>query len=175
MPKRRTMRRDDSEKRVIQALLETGERNIDRIAERCGFSRQKVWRIIKKLEANHTIWGYHPVVDQKKLHTKTFYMFIKKTNEPLDALIDIILTRDIEKNAEKIGIYIQTSIYLHGHFDWMVVFTAEDIKHAKKFCSLFHRVYQNYVRECYLVEEIFPVKVCGIQNPEIQLLNEFRY
>jgi DNA-binding Lrp family transcriptional regulator len=164
---------DIDEKTVIRELQRNSNESIDGIAKRCGFSRQKVWRIIKKLEGNQTIWGYHAIVDNERLHVKTYILLIKKSNRPISEVIDTIVTRDIEKNATEIGVHIEDSLYLHGFFDWIILFTAEDIRQAKKFSEQFNRTYQSYVGETFLVEEIFPVKSCGVQNPNIKRLKEF--
>ena len=68
----------DDEKKVMHELEYNANESIDVIAKKCGFSRQKVWRIKKKLESNKTIWGYHAVVDHEKLHQKSYIMLIKK-------------------------------------------------------------------------------------------------
>ena len=57
---------DIDERKVIAALQSNAKESIDVIAKQCGFSRQKVWRIIKRLEKNRTIWGYHAVVDSER-------------------------------------------------------------------------------------------------------------
>jgi DNA-binding Lrp family transcriptional regulator len=173
MAKVSTQQIDIDEKTVIRELQQNSNESIDEIAKRCGFSRQKVWSIIKRLESNHTIWGYHAVVDNDQLRLKRYILLVKKTNRPIGKLLEIILSRDIERNAEKIGILIHDSIYLHGFFDWLIVFTAENIKQAKKFCEQFNFVYQNYVSEIYLIEEIFPVKYCSIQNPNVDKIKDF--
>ena len=164
---------DIDEKIVIKELQHNSNEGIEKIANRCRFSRQKVWRIIKKLEKNNTIWGYHAIIDSEKLNQKRYIVLVKKTNRPIGKLLETILSREIEKNAADIGVSIQSSLYLHGSFDWFLLFTAENIKQAKKFCEQFNSIYQNYVNEIELIEEIFPVKRCGIQNPNIDKLREF--
>ena len=67
MPKSSKKQIDEDEKKVIAALQKNSKESIDKIAKKCGFSRQKVWRIIKRLENNQTIWGYHAVVDDEIL------------------------------------------------------------------------------------------------------------
>lgn len=163
---------DADEKKVIHELERNSNESIDTIAKKCGFSRQKVWRIIHKLENNKTIWGYHAVVDREKLLLKSYIMLIKKTNRPIRELLDTILSRDIEKRATELEINIYASIYLHGCYDWILVFAAQDIKQAKKFCEEFNRLYHNHVSETYLLEEIFPVKYSGIENPNLKKLKD---
>ena len=70
MSKLTIQQENSDEKKVLQELQGYAKESIDKIAKRCGFSRQKVWRIIKKLESNQTIWGYHAVVNNQQLHLK---------------------------------------------------------------------------------------------------------
>ena len=164
---------DIDERKVITTLQKNAKESIDAIAEECGFSRQKVWRIIKRLEKNRTIWGYHAVVDSEKLRLKRYIVLIKKTTEPVETLADIIISRDLERYADDMGIMIQDSQYLHGMYDWELCFSARDIKEAKRFCETLNKVYQKYIKELFLLERIFPVKQCGIQNPDIVKLKNF--
>ena len=57
----------DDEKKVIRELKKNAKASIDSIGKNCNFSRQKVWRIIKRLEENKTIWGYSSVFYDEKL------------------------------------------------------------------------------------------------------------
>ena len=164
---------DIDERKVISALQKNAKESIDSIAKICGFSRQKVWRIIKRLEKNRTIWGYHAVVDSEKIRMKRYLVLIKKTTEPVGALADIIISRDVEKYAGDLDIVIEDSQYLHGLYDWEICFVAMDIRQAKRFCETLNKVYQRHIRELYLLEKIFPVMQCGIQNPQIMKLKEF--
>ena len=81
---------DADEKKVIRELQKNSKESIDKIAKRCGFSRQKVWRIIKRLEKNKTIWGYYAVVDNEKLDMKRYIMLIKRSNKPIMDAINLI-------------------------------------------------------------------------------------
>jgi DNA-binding Lrp family transcriptional regulator len=164
---------DIDEQKVIRVLQNNAKESIDMIAKECGFSRQKVWRIIKRLEKNKTIWGYHAVVDSEKIRMKRYLVLIKKTTEPVKMLADIIISRDVERYADELGVHIEDSQYLHGMFDWELCFSARDIKEAKRFCETLNTVYQKYVKELVLIERIFPVKQCGCQNPGIMRLKDF--
>ena len=88
------------EKKVIRELQKNSKESIDTIAKNCGFSRQKVWRIIKRLEKNKTIWGYFAVVDYEKLNLKRYLMLIKRSNKPLGDAVHRIINLTMHSHAE---------------------------------------------------------------------------
>jgi Lrp/AsnC family transcriptional regulator len=163
----------EDEKKIIQELKRNARESIDEIAKRCGFSRQKVWRIINRIEEDNTIWGYGAVTDDEKLNKKNYLMLIKKTNEPISELADRIISREIENETHDLGIELQASHYLNGQYDWMICFTASDIIHAKKFSEIFNKTFMKHIAEVILIEKIFSVKKCGIQNPNVEKIREF--
>ena len=66
-----------------------------------------------------------------------------------------------------------TSLYLHGCYDWLIIFTAPNTAQAKKVSELFRDRYQNLLDEVCLLESIFPVKIQGIVNPDVKKLEKF--
>ena len=173
MPKVSRRQKEADEKKVVAELQNNANESIDKLAKRCGFSRQKVWRIIKKLESDKTIWGYHAVVDNERLQMKSYVLLLKKTNKPASELVNIIISRELEKRAKDLRVTIESSGYLHGSYDWMMTFVTEDIRQAKQFVEVFNQLYHTYIAEVLLHEEIFPVKICGINNPQVDRLKDF--
>jgi len=173
MPKNSREQIDADEKKVIRELQKNSKESIDKIAKRCGFSRQKVWRIIKRLEKNKTIWGYYAVVDNEKLDMKRYIMLIKRSNKPIGDAINKIIDLTMHFKGEEIDVDVICSSYLHGHYDWMLVFIANDIKNAKKFSELLTKEYQHVISEIHLLEDIFSVKKCGVVNPDLEKIREF--
>ena len=173
MAKRSKEQVEKDEKTVIIKLQSKAKESIDDLAEECGFSGPKLRRIINNLEEKGIIWGYHAVTDFDKIGLSEYVLLIKKTNRPLDKLAEKIINRDIEKFAEKMDIIIGSSNYLHGLYDWILCFAAEDLRQAKKFDSEFLKYFKEYVQETQLLENIFPVKRSGIENPRIKDLKDF--
>jgi Lrp/AsnC family leucine-responsive transcriptional regulator len=161
------------EKKIIEEMEKNARYSIDEIAKNCGFSRQKVWRLIKRLEGQKIIWGYHAVADHEKLGSKEYIILIKRSLKNIDKLVDIIISREIEEGAKKLNAKISSSYYLNGHYDWIICLIAEDIKAAKKFSETLNKTYGEYIKESQLLENIFPVKRCGLINPNIKQLKEF--
>ena len=168
MAKNSIKQMEEDEKKIIGELSKNANKSINEIAKSCGFSRQKVWRIIKNLEKNNTIWGYVAVTDELKIEKKEYIVLIKRTNAPLKkSTIDSIINREIDNESKTIGIETINSIYVNGAFDWIICFYAKDIKNAKKFCESLNKKFEGYISELHLLENMFSAKKCGINNPEI--------
>ena len=129
--------------------------------------------MIKRLENNKTIWGYNAIVDNEKLNVKRYIMLIKRSVGSLDDTIDKIIELTMHKKGEEIGVTVECSSYLHGLYDWMLIFTAKDIMNVKKFSETLAKEYGQVISEVQIMEDIFPVKRCGIVNPNVNKLREF--
>jgi len=173
MPKNSREQINVDEKKVIRELQKNSKDGIDKIEKRCGFSRQKVRRIIKRLEKNKTIWGYYAVVDDEKLDMKRYIMLIKRSNKPLGDAVNKIIDLAMHCKEEEIGVDVICISYIHGHYDWMLIFTANNIKNAKKFTEWLTKEYQHMISEIHLLEDIFSVKKCGLINPDLEKFREF--
>jgi DNA-binding Lrp family transcriptional regulator len=162
------------ENKVIRELQRNAKSSIDEISKKCGFSRQKVWRIIKRLEKNKTIWGYTAIVDNEKQDLKNFIVLIKRTTLPSNKeLVNKIITRQLDGKASRIGVKVESSLFLHGAYDWLVTFNTKDISKAKKFCEILNDMYKGYISELHLLQTMVPVKKQGILNPNTEKLKEF--
>jgi DNA-binding Lrp family transcriptional regulator len=164
---------DQDEKRVIEQLQRNSNENIDKIAKICGFSRQKVWRIIKRLEKNKTIWGYTAVPDKEKQGVHHYIMLIKRSNEPAKDVIDDVIDGFKKYSGKNLGIFVQTACMLQGQYDIMLCFTAKDIGVAKRFTEFLNNKYSVYIKEIMMLEDIFPVRINGMMNPKVDDLREF--
>ena len=173
MPKSSKKQINEDEKKILKVLQTSSGDNIDKIAKKCGFSRQKLWRIKKRMEKDKTIWGYHAVADDEKLGLIRYIMLLKRSAQPLGDAANNMTDLIMHEKGGEIGVNIICSRYLHGKYDWMFVFTAEDIKHAKKFSETLTREYHHVIKEIIILEDIFSVKECGMANPEIKKLREF--
>lgn len=160
------------ELKVLEELKKNARGSIEHIAKKYHFSRQKVWRIIKRLEKKEKIWGYNTVVDDERLERKRFIIMIKRSTEPIDDAIPKIIELTMHNKGLKIGVDVECSSYLHGKYDWMFVVTAEDMKSVKQFSHLLTKEYHLWISEVQILEDIFSVKKCGIVNPNMDDLKK---
>lgn len=175
MPKVSRERMKKDENKVIRELLKDSNQSVDSIANKCGFSRQKVWRIVKRLEENKTIWGYTAVVNDEKLGVSNYVALVKRSGaQPrLKEVVDKIITRDIEKEIADTKMRIVDSYYTNGIYDWVICFTAENIKQAKQFCDIVTRLYKKQIEDVQLLDVLFPMRKKGILNPSKDELKDF--
>ncbi len=173
MPKSSKNQIDEDDKTFLKILQRNSGDSPENIAKKCGFSRQKVWRVKKRLEKDKTIWGYPAVVDNEKLDVKRYIMLLKKSAQPVGDAINKIIDLTVQKKSEEIGVDILSGGYLHGKYDWVVIFTAKDIKNAKKLSEILLTEYPQMISEVEIMEYIFTLKEGGIVNPEIKKIREF--
>lgn len=154
------------EKKVINQLQKNCMENLDIFAKNCGFSRQKVWRIIKNLERDKIVWGYTAIIDNDLLKKKHYLLLMKRNAQKINQkIIDILISRDFEDVVSKLGMTIETSSYIHGEYDWMTTFLASDIVTAKKFCELVKTNYPDTFQKIELLETLFDIKRQNVFNP----------
>jgi Lrp/AsnC family leucine-responsive transcriptional regulator len=173
LPKISRAQLDKDEKTILAELKQNANRSIETIAKKCGFSRQKVWRIIKRLEESRMIWGYTAVVDEKKNQLNHYTLLIKRTITRLDEkTVNIIVSRKLEEMIADLGVTVESSYYVNGEYDWVLTFTATDIIHAKKFCESILALHLGAINKTSLLETLFVVKDHYILNPESKKLKE---
>ena len=165
---------EQDEKKILEELRKNANKSINDIAESCHFSRQKVWRVIKNLEKNNTIWGYTAIVDEEKLGKKSYIMLIKRSNKPMTKeILNIMAGKNFIKRIEKLGIESTSHSFINGNYDWIIFFNALDIKVAKGYAEELNRTYEGFLKEIHLQEIMFSLQSCGIINPEINKLENF--
>jgi len=173
MPKQSKKNLKEDEQKILKELSEDSTKSPNAIADKLGFSRQKVWRITKDLEENYTIWGYTTISDQGKQGLKYYILLIRRTNVPLSKqLAEKIISRDVEKQMEELGSKMVSSIYTNGVYDWVIIFTSNDTRGANKTSELFKNRYAKYLKEVILLEELFPCKIQNILNPSVEDLTK---
>jgi DNA-binding Lrp family transcriptional regulator len=164
---------DQDEQMILNELMKNSKQNIDKIAKNSGFSRQKVWRLVKQLEERHMVWGYSAVIDAEKQHLQKFILFIKRTEFHHDVRARDEIIRDLLAPIKKeLGITIVTSYRIHGEYDWIMIFTAKDILQAKKFAEA---IMQKYTEKqtIHISQVLFTTRENYIVNPDLEKMKEF--
>jgi len=174
MTKRSREQIDQDEKKILSELVKNSNENIETIAKHCGFSRQKAWRMIKQLEAKKLIWGYTAVFDEEKIGLTHFILMLKRTIKKAEEKeVDIIISRSTENLAVELGINIENSAYIHGEYDWILTFTAEDIRHAKRFSDSVVALYPHAIEKITIMQTLMFMRKQYILNPDRKKLKEF--
>lgn len=158
--------------KVLDTLEHHSKENIDKISKSCGFSRQKVSRIIKNLEQNKVIWGYPPVTDNDVRNLKQFVLIVKRKSIPFDEAYKKELLFD-KLDSYSSDVKIENISLTHGQYDGFVTFYAKDIISAKKLLNeIFQRI-GKYFEEYVLLETLLPIRKQGLKNPKMKELVEY--
>jgi len=159
----------EDEQKVITALEENANESIGSIAKKCRFSRQKAWRIIKRLEKNKTIWGYHARVTDDKMDRTGYLLLFKLNNLQLNKEIeDLIINEKLKTVAKENKITVEDNIWLHGTYDCMISFYAKNILKAKQFQQAFLGACNGVIGDNQLLEHIVIIQKDGFQNPHLK-------
>lgn len=163
----------NDELRVLTFLEQSGKESIDAIAKKFGFSRQKVWRIIKKLEDEKIIWGYTAISDEKEKNLKHFTALVKKSAMPLeDNVKKEIFTDKIDNHPQGL-VSIENIYFTHGMCDIILTFYAPDVITAKRFLNYSFVRLQKFIKEYTLIETLFPLRKQGLKNPKIKEFSDY--
>jgi DNA-binding Lrp family transcriptional regulator len=160
--------------KLITELQKDSNERLNLIAKRCGFSRQKAWRLIKQLEKNNLIWGYTAICDEEKLGLKHFTFIAKRSSNKIDEkTVDTIISRKLEEAAANLGVTVENSYYVHGEYDWILTATAEDIIQAKRFSDLLLEQYPKIFEKITIMQAMIFIKKQHVLNPEKEKLRNF--
>jgi DNA-binding Lrp family transcriptional regulator len=166
-----TIRADS--KKVLNILEQNAKESIDVIAKKCGFSSQKVWRIIKYLEQENLIWGYTIIADEKGKDLKHFVLLLKRTIVPIDdAMQNEVITEKLDRYLPKL-VQIEDIIITHGKYDAVVMFYAPNLITAKKVIEALSQRIGKYFQEYLLLETLFPIRKQGLKNPDLKNLAKY--
>jgi DNA-binding Lrp family transcriptional regulator len=169
MPKNSNEQLVLDEQKILTILQKNAHETIDGIAKKCGFSRQKVWRIVKKLEKEKIIWGYTAVCDNELYGLKHFVMLGKRTPVPFEKkTINEILTTKLDDILPGSSIRIENIEFVHGVYDGIFTFWADNLITAKRFCERFSQRFSQYIANYELFETIITIRRQSIQNPRLK-------
>ncbi len=162
------------ERSVLNALQKNSKDDITLIAKTCGFSKQKVKRILTRLEADQIIWGYTAIIDEKPLGLLKYVLLMKRSMNKIEkATVEKIAFHQFEKEFEQQGIIIESSCLIHGEYDWMIIFTSQNLRDAKKFSTMLVEKYPNIIAKINLMQILYCAKTHHIVSPTPESLLEF--
>jgi DNA-binding Lrp family transcriptional regulator len=160
--------------KVLIALQKNSKDSISSIAKLYGFSRQKVQRSITRLEEDHVIWGYTAITDEKKQGLLKYILLIKRSMNKISIeTVEKIAYLKFDEQYMKQGITIEGSHYIHGEYDWMVIFTSQNLREAKKFSTTLIENYPNMIIKVNLMQILNSPKSHHISNPNPEILLDF--
>lgn len=174
MPKRSREKVESDVLKIVKIFQTDARISFNELAKKSGFSRQKIWRIIKNLEKNNTIWGYTTIFDMKKFGLKQFIIMLKrKGGTQIENQLEQLIDRKIKEKIEAMGVFIESSFYTNGEYDWISIAYAESIIDMKKYMDFILRYSGDVLEDIKIVEILFPLEKSNIENPNKKELLEY--
>jgi DNA-binding Lrp family transcriptional regulator len=165
---------DEDDKKFLSILQNNSGESIENIAEKCGFSKQKACRIEKRLKKNNIIWGYAPIINYSDMSLIHDTGLFKRSPVPFDKeTIEEVTKGALEDRFQGDNIKIESVLFVHGEFDWIISFTAPNVIIMEKFCDKLMSVFSKYIDSYSIHETIVNVRKQGIKNPIIGTQEEF--
>ena len=162
------------EMKVIAELQKNARESMVVIAEKCGLSRQRVWRIIERLEENKTIWRYNIVVNKDKLRVEKYLLFLKRTNAPINKEAFSFPDADeVKQETSKIKVSVDNSYFVHGSFDLVVSITVNNVKQMTQSCEMLRKLFARYISTIEILDVLFTFEESGIGSPNPEGVNDF--
>jgi Lrp/AsnC family leucine-responsive transcriptional regulator len=162
------------ERKLLSEIIKNAKENTETIAKHCGFSKQKITRMIKQLEQKKFIWGYTAVFDENKIGENHFVLLAKRSSKKInEETVDLIVSRNLGQCAAELGVFIESSFYVHGEYDWVLTCTAENILYAKKFSEELMKQLPGVFEKITIMQTLMFIRNQYILNPEKEKLKEF--
>ena len=152
------------EDKILKELQKNCRLNLDEIGKKCGCSRYKVGRFIKKLEENKTIIGYSAIINPININLKYYTLLVKRTPLPLtDVITKNISIGKFTDVLPEIDVNIIDTMYVNGYYDFIVTFTTNNITKAKELCNRMLEAYNKFIEKVELLEMVIPFRLDGIR------------
>ncbi len=155
-----------NDRKILDVLIENARQTSIEISEKTGLSRQTVQKTISKLEREHVIWEYKPVVDLRRIGKKIFIILIRSTFKLTKEKTLEILPISSKAMEEQVGINLIYTGFTHGYFHWVVIFAAENIIQVNKIMRRWKSKYSEFIVDFQILEELMPIRLCGALNPD---------
>ena len=155
-----------NDEKILNVMMTDARQSSVEISEKVGMSRQTVQKTINRLEEDHVIWGYIPVVNLRRIGKKLFITLIKTTPKINKEKILEILPLASKGMEEQVGINLIYTGFTHGYFDWIVIFAAYDIVQASKTMRNMQNNFTDFIEDVQILEELMPIRFCGVLNPD---------
>ena len=154
--------------KVLDVLEQHAKESISELGNRCGFSPQKVARIIKNLEKKKIIWGYSAIADGTLRNLKHFIVMVKRNTVPFDESIKKEIAIEKIDGILSSEAKLESMFFTHGSYDLVMTFYAPNLMAAKEFSQKIYDRVGKYFGEHILLETLLPIRKNGLKNPQTE-------
>ncbi len=165
MAKKSIEQQNIDEMKVLDTLQQHGNESIALLSKKCGLTPQKTRKIIKNLEKKKIILGYTAIIDEQKLGLQKFVLLIKRSSTKLESdMANKLASEQLGGDLSQLGITIDSSYFVHGEYDWALVFSAPELNEAKRLVGLILSKYPHFVSKYLIIQILMTLESNHIVN-----------
>jgi len=163
--------------KVTRLLVQNPNLDVESLAQQSHLSTQQVYKILRKLEENGTIFGTPRLIDLAKVERKRFIIFAKRSGALADdrtvkcALYSKEFLSLLAK--ERIRIIPEDDYTCSGEYDMVTVISAESTLQANKYVDFLRSISHDYFSKFSIVEVMFTTKKNSIMGPDVERFTEY--
>ena len=148
---------DHDEKRILNLISSNKNMNVDEISKKLGFSKQKVYRILRKYKKNNII---NTSISKNTDIKRYFFVLAKRTNIPMsNSYIEQKLINKLRSNFDnKSGIRVNCCFSTNGFSDLLFFISAKNILQTREFCNIISSSFSEYVSKIDIIELLSPIE-----------------
>lgn len=171
MKKTKEQIKEDTDK-IISSLKKHGS-NLKQVAKDTGFSRQKIWRNIKRLEEDGVICGYSTVINQRKTDKRRFILLLKRKCIPFSDGIDILDSSALQREAKLSRVEIEDVMLTNGYYDMVITVLAKSIVAVNSFNESLCYLFQALIDDIIVLDGLYQLQESGQEVVPIGEVKKF--
>lgn len=157
---------------VFDVLENDPSLTMEEIGEVCGFSKQKVWRIINQLRERNIILGDVSNLNPLAMGKRMFIIRMERSNLAIDSkLIDLWNDRCImiEIMAKESGLSVRAydSYYMFSTYEWSTVVSTDTLQDLMRYLDIIRDVLGEYYDHMTYEEILWISHRNGIRNEDL--------
>jgi len=170
---KKTQEQIRADKDTVMIALKKYGNNIMEIAKQTGFSRQKVWRNIKRLEEENIICGYTTVLNERKAGRRKFILLVKRKCVPFAKGVNVFGGISLEREAQLSRVTIDDIILTNGYYDVVFVISANSIVAVNSFNESLCHLFKDEVDDIITLDGLYTLKQSGQEVTPLEEVKHF--
>lgn len=157
---------------VFDVLENDPSMTMEEIGEVCGFSKQKVWRIMKKLRERNVILGDVSNLNPLAIGKRMFIIRMERSNHAIDSKLialwnDRCIMIDIMAKEYGLSVCAHDSYYMFSTYEWTTIVSTDSIQDLMRYIDIIRDILGSYYSRITYDEILWISHRNGMRNEDL--------